>query len=365
MTAPANGARPAVPADTHVAILAGGEGTRMWPLSRSRRPKQLLQLSGKRSLIQQTVDRLLPLVDPERILIITERSHAEDLRAQLPELPDSSIVVEPTRRGTAAALLLAALHVKDRAPQATWASVHSDAFITDDDEFRRTLAAAIEAASAGEHLVTTGVEPRFAATGYGYIQRGEELRKVQGFPLNKVVRFVEKPDQATAEAYVRSGEYLWNPGVFVWNNATLLDAFARHQPDIYAVLTSAPLAEIDRVYPNAPRETIDVGIMEPSANVATIPARFGWSDIGSWAELWELMPGSADGNVALGAGRVLTADSRDNLVFAEGRAVALVGVSDLVVIETADAVFVCPRDRAQDVRQIVRQLQADGVTELL
>jgi mannose-1-phosphate guanylyltransferase len=365
MTAPANGARLAVPADTHVAILAGGEGTRMWPLSRSRRPKQLLQLSGKRSLIQQTVDRLLPLVEPERILIVTEQSHADDLRAQLPELPDSSIVVEPTRRGTAAALLLAALHVKARAPRATWASVHSDAFITDDDEFRRTLAAAIEAASAGEHLVTTGIEPRFAATGYGYIQRGEELRQVQGFPLNRVVRFVEKPDQATAEAYVRSGDYLWNPGVFVWSNATLLEAFARHQPDMYAVLTSAPLAEIDRVYPNVPRETIDVGIMEPAANVATIPARFGWSDIGSWAELWELTPRAADGNVALGAGRVLTADSRDNLVFAEGRAVALVGVNDLVVVETADAVFVCPRERAQDVRQIVKQLQAEGATELL
>src|SRR6185436_20047654 len=155
-----------------MAILAGGEGTRLWPLSRSRRPKQLLRLSGARSLIQQTVDRLLPLVPAERILIVTERSHAEDLRAQLPELPDSSIVVEPTRRGTAAALLLAALHVRERAPDATWVSVHSDSFIADDADYRRTVAAALEAASAGEHLVTTGVEPRFPATGYGYIQRG-------------------------------------------------------------------------------------------------------------------------------------------------------------------------------------------------
>jgi len=365
MTAPTNSARLVVPPDTHVAILAGGEGTRLWPLSRSSRPKQLLQLSGERSLIQQTVDRLRPLVDAERILIITERSHADDLRAQLPELPDSSILVEPTRRGTAAALMLAALHVKARAPRATWASVHSDAFITDDDEFRRTLAAALEAASAGEHLVTTGIEPRFAATGYGYIQRGEELRKVQGFPLNRVVRFVEKPDQTTADAYVASGDYLWNPGVFVWNNATLLDAFAEHQPAIYEVLMSTPLEEIDRVYPSAPVETIDVGIMEPATNVATIPARFGWSDIGSWAELWELIARDPAGNVTLGGGRVLTADSHGNLVFAEGRAVALVGVDDLVVVETADAVFVCPRERAQDVRQIVAQLRAEKVTELL
>jgi mannose-1-phosphate guanylyltransferase len=349
-----------VPPETYVAILAGGEGTRLWPLSRTRRPKQLLQLSGERTLIQQTVDRLRPLVDPERILIVTERSHADDLRAQLPELPDSSIVVEPTRRGTAAAVLLAALHVHERAPGATWASLHSDAFITDDDEFRRTLAAALATASSGDHLVTTGIEPKFPAVGYGYIQRGELLGQVQDFPVYSVVRFVEKPDLETAQQYVNSGEYLWNPGVFVWKNTTLLDAFRKHQPDIYAALTAASLADIDRVYPNAPRETIDVGIMERATNVATIPARFGWSDIGSWAELWELSSGDADGNVALGPGQVLTADSRGNLVFASGRAVALVGVEDLVVVETDDAVFVCPRDRAQDVRLIVQRLRADG-----
>jgi mannose-1-phosphate guanylyltransferase len=351
--------------DTYIAILAGGEGTRLWPLSRSRRPKQLLRLAGKRSLIQQTVDRLRPLIDPERILIITEQSHAADLQAQLPELPASSIIVEPTRRGTAAALLLAGLHVRYRAPDATWASLHSDAFIVDDDEFRRTLAAALEAASSGDYLVTTGVEPRFPATGYGYIQRGDVLRDVHGFPLHRVVRFVEKPDLATAEAYLASGEYLWNPGVFVWRNTALLSAFQRHLPDIYDVLTSAPLSDVDRVYPNARRETIDVGIMERASNVATIPARFVWSDVGSWAELWELATREGDGNVSLGSGRVLTADSENNLVYADGRTVALVGVSDLVVVETSDAVYVCPRDRAQDVRLIVQRLQQEGRSELL
>ena len=351
--------------DTHIAILAGGEGTRLWPLSRSRRPKQLLQLGGERSLIQRTVDRLLPLVEPSRILIITERSHADDLRAQLPELPDSSIVVEPTRRGTAAALLLAALHIQARAPAATWASVHSDAFIADDEEFRRTLSAALEAAATGKHLVTTGIRPGFPNTGYGYIQCGELLREVAGYPLHRVVRFVEKPDLPTAQEYVRRGDYLWNPGVFVWKNTTLLDAFATLQPSIFSVLTSAGLGDLERAYPDAPRETIDVGIMEKAPNVATIPATFGWTDIGNWGELWDLSTRDPSGNVELGGGRVLTADSNGNLVYADGRAVALVGVDNLVVIETGDAVFVCPRDRAQDVKLIVQRLQAEGARDLL
>jgi mannose-1-phosphate guanylyltransferase len=354
-----------VPSDAYVAILAGGEGTRLWPLSRGKRPKQLLRLNGHRSLIQQTVDRVRPLVSPDRILIVTEQSHADALREQLPELPGSSIVVEPTRRGTAAALLLAALHIADRSPEATWCSVHADSFISDDHEFRRTLAAALEGAALGEFLVTTGLQPRFPATSYGYIQLGGRLADVQGFPMCRVARFVEKPDHETAQRYVESGDYLWNPGVFVWKNTTLLAAFEEHQPEIYRVLTSVPLGQIDDAYPNAPRETIDVGIMEKARNVATVPASFPWSDIGSWAELWELAEHDAAGNVARGEGRALVADSQRNLVYADGRTVALVGVDDLVVVETSDAVFVCTRDRAQDVRLIVQQLQKDGVRELL
>ena len=354
-----------VPPDAYVAILAGGEGTRLWPLSRSTRPKQLLRLNAERSLIQQTVDRVRPLVPPERILIVTEQSHADDLRAQLPELPSTSIVVEPTRRGTAAALMLAALHIAARAPDATWCSLHSDSYISDDHEFRRTLAAALEAAARGEFLITTGLTPRFPATGYGYIQLGGQLADVQGFVMCRVARFVEKPDRETAKRYVETGDYLWNPGVFVWKNSTLLAAFEEHQPDIYAALTALPLERIDEVYPDAPRATIDVGIMEKARNVATIPASFPWNDIGSWAELWELAEHDAHGNVAQGQGRVLMADGRRNLVYADARTVALVGVEDLIVVETADAVFVCPRDRAQDVRLIVQQLQREGRKELL
>ncbi len=352
-------------ADAHVVILAGGEGTRLWPLSRSRRPKQLLRLSGDRSLIQQTVDRVLPLVPAERVLVVTERSHADDLREQLPELPMANVLVEPTRRNTAGALLLAALAVQARAPEATWASLHADAYILDDHEFRRTLAAALEAAADGRHLVTTGIRPQGPSTAYGYIEQAEPIGAAQGYPVYRVARFVEKPDLETARRYVDSGRFLWNPGVFVWRNAAILAAFQRYQPAMYAMLTAVPPAAIDSVYPNIPRESIDTGIMERADNVATIPATFRWSDIGSWGELWEVSARTASGDVVRGAGRYLSADSRNNLVYAEGRTVALVGVHDLVVVETADAVFICPRDRAVDVKQIVQKLQAEGRRELL
>jgi mannose-1-phosphate guanylyltransferase len=260
-------------------------------------------------------------------------------------------------------LLLAACHINQRSPDAVWCSVHSDAFITDDAEFRRTLSAALQAASTGEYLMTTGIRPRGPETGYGYIQLGQRLGTVDGYPFHRVARFVEKPDLPTAQAYVASGDYLWNPGVFVWRNGALLSAFERLLPDIYGVLTSVPVERVDEVYAGARRETIDVGIMERAPNVATIPADFGWSDIGSWAELWELAERDANGNAF--RGRVLVAESQGNLVFAEGRTVALVGVEDLVVVETADAVFVCPRERAQDVKLIVQRLQKEGDSALL
>lgn len=356
---------PIVRPNAYIVILAGGEGTRLWPLSRSQRPKQLLSLTSNRSLIQQTVDRVRPLVPVERILVVTERSHSQDLREQLPEVPAENILIETTRRNTAAALLLAALHLQARAPDATWASLHADAYIADDEEFRRTVAAALEAASAEEDLVTTGIRPQFPATGYGYIQQAEKLRDVQGYPLHRVGKFVEKPDLETARAYVLSGEFLWNPGVFVWKNSTLLDAFQRHQPDLYQVLTSVPLADIEEVYARSPKQSIDNGILELADNVATIPATFRWSDIGSWGELWDLAEKDPGGNVARGPGQHLAIDTHNTLVYAHGRTVATIGVEGLVVVETEDAVLITRRDRAQDVKLIVTRLQEAGALDLL
>ena len=350
---------------TFVVILAGGSGTRLWPLSRSHRPKQLLSLEGERSLLQNTVDRLTPIVPPERILVMTERSHADGIREQLPEVPAGNIFIEPARRGTAGSLALAAAEIRRRDPEALMASVHSDAYIDDAAEFRATLAAAFEAADATGHLVLMGIGPSYPSTQLGYIEAGESLRAVGQYALRKVVRFIEKPELERARRFASSGRHFWNPGVFVWRVDVILDEFARLQPAIRERIEqiARSLGGADRegalgdVYPTVPEETIDVGILEKSDRVAVIPARFGWSDIGSWGELLELLPRDEAGNVVRGTHLAL--GTRDSLVFATSRPVATVGLANMVVVETPDVVLVCPRDRVQDVKKLVERLALD------
>jgi mannose-1-phosphate guanylyltransferase len=348
--------------ETFVTILAGGSGTRLWPLSRSHHPKQLLALSGERSLLQSTVDRIVPLVSPDRILVLTERSHADGIREQIPEVPAENIVVEPVRRGTAGSLALAAALLQQRSPGALMASVHSDAYIDDPEEFRRSLSAAFAAAETTGHLVLMGIQPSFPSSQLGYIEAGEPIGEIGGYPVRKVVRFVEKPDRERARRFVGSGRHFWNPGVFVWRVDVILGEFARLQPEIrqrVAALEPSLLGpERDRalaeLYPSVPQETIDVGILEKSDRVAVIPARFGWSDIGSWGELLDILPRDETGNVVRGAH--LSLGTRDSLIFATSRPVATVGLEHMIVVETPDIVLVCPRDRVQDVKKLVERL---------
>jgi mannose-1-phosphate guanylyltransferase len=348
----------------YVAILAGGSGTRLWPLSRSRRPKQLLPLIGDRSLIQATVDRVAALVPHECILVITEASHADDLRAQLPELPTENIVVEPMRRGTAAAVGLAATVIARRDSAASMASLHSDHAVAAPDDFRRALAAGFEVAESDDWLVTLGIKPSSPHTGMGYIEVGPPIGDFGGRTAHRALRFVEKPDVDKARQFVAQG-YLWNPGYFLWQVPVILDAFARLLPAMRGPLSEVGAAlgtpgepsVLRAAYERMPTETIDFGIMERADKVATIPSDFGWTDIGSWRELLEMAPKDADGNVI--RGDHLGIDTRRTLVYGADRPVFTVGVEDLVIVDAGDALLICRPGQAERVKELVELLQAD------
>lgn len=348
----------------YVAILAGGSGTRLWPLSRSARPKQLLPLLGDRSLIQATVDRVAPLVPFDRILVITEASHAGDLRAQLPELPPENVIVEPMRRGTAAAVGLAATIIAHRDSDASMASLHSDHAVADPTEFRRSLAAAFALAESDDWLVTLGVRPSSPHVGMGYIEVGPEIGTYDGRVAHQAIRFVEKPNPVVAADFVAQG-YLWNPGYFLWRVSVILGEFARLLPGMYAALAdvSEALGTLNEVtvlrdaYQRIQSETIDFGIMERAKKVATIPSELGWTDIGSWRELFQIAPKDDAGNVV--RGDHLGIDTRRTLVYSSGRPVFTVGVEDLMIVDAGDAVLVCRPDQAERVKELVERLQTD------
>ncbi len=348
-------------------IMAGGSGTRFWPLSRKAKPKQFLALTGKKAMIAETLARVDGLAPVKNCFVVCGALHAKPAAKLLKGLPKQNVLVEPEARNTAPAIALACAHVDRRDPTGVLVVMPSDQHVADPRAFRVALRSAVDVAQTGQ-IVTLGITPTRPETGYGYIQVGEALTA----PASKVARFVEKPDVETAKKYLASGDYLWNAGIFVFRVDVMLQAFAALMPDLSAAL--ADLREhigqkkkyekaLKKHFARMPATSIDYGIAEKAPNIAVIPADCGWSDVGSFNALPELRQQDAAGNVVEGNAFVI--DSTGSVVLAGKRPVGVVGMKDVVVVDAGDAVLVLPKDKAQDVRKIVEALKAANLDKYL
>jgi mannose-1-phosphate guanylyltransferase len=358
--------------DVYVTILAGGSGTRLWPLSRRATPKQVLPLLGERSLLQRTFDRILPLVPAERICILTGAEHVPGVAGQLPVIPAENIFVEPAPRGTAPALGLAAVRLSRRTGgRGLMISLHADHMVKDEEAFRRSIYASTIIARRGT-LVTVGIVPTHPDTGFGYIERGDVIARELGIDAYQVTRFTEKPVLARAIEFLATGGYYWNSGYFTWSLEQILSEFARQLPELWHqidVVGNAPdLSEpgVREVWDQIRPVSIDVGIMEHAERVAVVPADMGWSDVGTWAAIYDVLEKDSEGNAHVGVAERLDVGSRNTLVHsAVNRMIATVGVEDLVIVDTGDALLIVKRDHAQDVGKLVERLRAEGRQSLL
>ena len=354
-------------AERFVVIMAGGRGERFWPQSRLATPKHLLPIVGDKTMLAQTVDRVVGVVPRANVFVITTQAQLKGCQAACPDLPTANIVAEPMGRDTAAATGLALLLVKQRNPQAAFAMLPADHVIHDVAEYQKLLQVAFESAEAADVLVTLGITPAEAATGFGYIQQSGPWKEISGRAVKAVKRFVEKPDLETAKAYVSSGEYFWNAGMFVWRVPVVENAFKLYAPDLYVGLTklestvkstgdwAAPLAQL---YPTLPKISVDYALMEKSTNVVVVPATFDWDDVGAWPAIAKHFKPDASGNVLRGVAMV--EDGRNNIIVSDdGHLTAVVGASDLIVVHTPEATLVCPKDKAQDIKALLKRLADD------
>jgi mannose-1-phosphate guanylyltransferase len=344
----------------HPVIMAGGSGTRFWPLSRKARPKQFLPLASKKPLIVETAERMRGLAKPKDTWVVCGPQHAGPAKKLLKGIPGSNVLVEPVARNTAPAIGLAAAHVAMRDPEGVLIVLPSDHHIADVKAFRRTLVEAAKVAEQG-YIVTLGITPKRPDTGYGYIRVGSPLEG----EASGVEAFVEKPDLETAKKYLASGDYLWNGGIFVFRADVMLDALEEHMPELYAGLekilgaigTRSYASVLKRVFPKLPSTSIDYGVAEKARNIAVVPGDFGWSDVGSFAAIPEVRKADKQGNVVEGK-NAMALDSSGCVVLGGDRVVAVVGMTDVVVVDAGDAVLVVPKEKSQDVRKAVEALKA-------
>ena len=353
----------------YAVIMAGGSGTRLWPLSRQVRPKQMLSLFDERTLFQTSVNRLFGLFPPENILVVTLAEQANELRSQVPELPDENFIYEPVPRGTAPVIGLAAEVIQKRNSDATMAVLTADHFIGNETLFRELLSTAFFVAEK-KFLVTLGIKPSYPATGFGYIQLGENLGSYKDHVVYRVNSFKEKPTEEIASQFISEKNYLWNSGMFIWKVTRILDEFEKQLPVLANDLTEIGISygtstgktTLDRIWPKIRTESIDYGIMESVENVVVIPAEnLEWNDVGSWDSLFDVIPGDKNGNIVIG-GEHIGLDTHQSLVYMnqKHRLIVTIGVDDLILVDTGDVLLVCRKDQAQRVRQVVSQLKQNG-----
>lgn len=358
---------------TYAVILAGGVGSRLWPRSRQSSPKQFSDITGSgRTMIQETVDRLTGLVPDNNIFIVTGGRYGDLATSQLPQLPPENILIEPYGRNTGPAIGLACAYLHAHDPKATVAFLHADQAIPQVKAFQATLTRAFEAAKVG-HLVTLGITPTHPNTGFGYIRRARELSTIaqNGLPVYEVEQFLEKPDLETAQAFLRAGTYFWNGGMFICSVARMMQEFERQLPDAHMLMVKMAQGyanegadfNITSIWDKMPEISIDHGIMEGAENVAVVPLDAGWNDVGSWDAI-EAVRELDDANNCIARGEVLTLDSSGSIVYSD-KVVALIGVENLVIVETDDALLVGRKDQMQQVKSIVESLKSQGRTELL
>jgi mannose-1-phosphate guanylyltransferase len=350
----------------YAVIMAGGGGTRLWPLSRQAHPKQMLRLIDDRSLFQTSVERLHGVFEPENIYVVTVAEQAAELQDQCPGIPKDNYLIEPLPRGTASVVGLATITLRRRDPHAIMAVLTSDHYIGDEECFRGLLKVARQVAEDG-YLVTLGITPTYAATGYGYIQRGKSAGRYENADIFHVLRFKEKPDELQAQLMLAGGDHTWNSGMFVWQAERIWEEFSIQMPDLSRGLheinqawgSPKQVATLEHVWKGLKTETIDYGIMEHTRNGVVIPATgLRWSDVGTWDSLFDVLPTDINGNIVIG-GQHFGLDTKDSLVYVaqQRRLIVTIGVRDLVVVDTGDVLLICKKNEAQKVRHVVSVLK--------
>ncbi|WP_068779033.1 mannose-1-phosphate guanylyltransferase [Paenibacillus sp. GM2] len=352
-------------------IMAGGKGERFWPKSRTNLPKQFLNISGNKSMIQQSIARLEKLVDISRIFVVTNELYAELIKAQIPHLPHNNIIIEPVGRNTAPCIGLASILIEERYPDSTMIVLPSDHIIENEEGFIKILETAVQVAQNETSLVTLGIQPTYPETGYGYIESTDKKQTINHLEVYKVNKFVEKPDITVAESYLASGNYYWNSGIFVWRTEVIRRYIQQFMPDMHDILETMRTAfgTVDRdeiiqsEFIKMPDQSIDYGIMEKVEDIHVIPCIFGWDDVGSWTALERINDLDENGNVI--KGNILNLDTKRCIIESNGKLIATLGIEDLIIVDTEDVTLICNKDKAQEVKLLLKELRMQKLEQYL